>query len=323
MRIGNCPPGGQSIRGPGAKMECSAPHPGAGMPSRRGLALIALFWFATTGYVVYRDVWPRWFGDAPPPVQIDLTDEATLSLPVRWSVYRGDKKIGSLTTRMQYVPADDTFRFISSYRDLVIEVAALNVTLTLVVPALETTTRVTREGELREQSMTGTIEARERGLKLAEAKATVQGKVERGELVGTCRLDSPLFRLDRPLTPVPVPRGAALNPLQPLNRLRDVRPGKRWVIHETNPLFEAVDGLTRELLKQANVTLPAAKRPELIAEVRRSPESLDLPTGRVGCWVIEYRTEQPVARTWVSVDDGRVMQQEAFGMGDLRITRED
>ena len=37
------------------------------MPSRPAVAAILLFWLATTGYAVYRDVWPRLFPSGPPP----------------------------------------------------------------------------------------------------------------------------------------------------------------------------------------------------------------------------------------------------------------
>jgi hypothetical protein len=118
-------------------------------------------------------------------------------------------------------------------------------------------------------------------------------------------------------------QGRVMNPMQPLNRLSGMRPGRRWAILQNDPLAEAIYALVGEVLKQTKIGLPDRKPTELIAEVKRDPEPLDRPIGRVMCWVIEYRGDAPVARTWVSVEDGRVLRQEAFGMGDLRLDRED
>ncbi len=46
------------------------------MPPRVAVAGIVAFWVAVTGYVVKRDVWPRVFATGPPPVAIELADEA-------------------------------------------------------------------------------------------------------------------------------------------------------------------------------------------------------------------------------------------------------
>ena len=40
----------------------------------------------------------------------------------------------------------------------------------------------------------------------------------------------------------------------------------------------------------------------------------------VSCWVIEYRRDEPVARTWVRASDGKVLKQEAFQKGEVRLT---
>jgi hypothetical protein len=119
-----------------------------------------------------------------------------------------------------------------------------------------------------------------------------------------------------------------LNPMMPVRRLRDVQPGRRWVIREVDPLRDAVSILLREAAKDSQVALSALPRPEnreLLAEVRPTPEKLVRDGGQaVECWVIEYRGEDVAARTWVSVADGRVLRQEAAGLGEqLRFERED
>jgi hypothetical protein len=298
------------------------------MPSRLGVGFIVLFWLAATAHVGYREVWPRYFSDGPPPLRIDLADEAAQTVPTYWDVYRGDQRVGKLTTRMQYVPEDDTFRFLNTYLNLSVEFGAVS----LEVPKLDTTVRVTRSGDLREQQMTGLLQARLKtklgSIELGDATAEVTGVVQNGQLVGRCKITSPAGNIDRPLDPVPVPQGQVLNPMMPVSRLRDVQPGRRWVIHQVDPLRDALNVLVKEVLKSSQVAASAIPQPgggELIAEVRSSPERLERSDKEpVECWVIEYRGDEVQARTWVSVADGRVLRQEASGFGErLRFERQE
>ena len=83
------------------------------MPSRPAVVVIVVFWLATAGFAAYRDLWPRLVSSGPPPIAIDLVDEARASqqAPARWTIFRGDQRVGSLQTWMSYVEADDTFVF--------------------------------------------------------------------------------------------------------------------------------------------------------------------------------------------------------------------
>src|SRR3954447_925946 len=91
---------------------------GCRMPSRPATLAIVAFWLASVGWVGYHDVWPRLAASGPPPIAVDLGDEASQLLPVRWSVLRGDQRVGRLTTRMTYQDADDTFRLTHQYANL-------------------------------------------------------------------------------------------------------------------------------------------------------------------------------------------------------------
>jgi hypothetical protein len=303
------------------------------MPSRLGVGFIILFWLAATAHVGYREVWPRYFSDGPPPLRIDLTDEAAQTVPTYWDVYRGDQRVGKFTTRMQYVPDDDTFRFHNSYLNLTLDqTLPSGMAVVLEVPKLDTTVRVSRSGELREQQMAGTfrgtLKTKLGSIPLGEATAEVTGEVRNGQLVGRCQIKSQFGNIDRPLELVPVPQGQVLNPMMPVSRLRDVQPGRRWVIREVDPLRDALNVLVKEVLKSSQVVASALPQPgggELIAEVLSSPEKLERPGKEsVECWVIEYRGDEVQARTWVSVADGRVMRQEASGFGErLRFERQE
>ncbi|MGL6074217.1 MAG: hypothetical protein ACRC8S_08650 [Fimbriiglobus sp.] len=298
------------------------------MPSRIMVGLIITVWLAVMGYVFDKQIWPRYFGDRPPGMQVDLVDEATQRSPTYWTISRQDKPIGSLTTQMVYQEADDTFQFVNSYSKLQIEMSK---GVTIELPKLVTTVRVTRQGDLREQSMKGELVAKFGMLEVGNAGAEVEGQVVNGELRGRCQVRYPLSRatpnIDRELEPVPVPSGQIMNPLMPVNRLRDIHPGKRWVIQEVDPLKDAIGIMFREMLKESkmSIALPTGQESnrELLAEVLPDIVEHTSAKGTVTkCRIIEYRREGLTARTWVSIDFGNVLRQEASSGGEqLRFER--
>jgi hypothetical protein len=305
------------------------------MPSRPAVAVILLFWAVVTGYVVRREVLPRYFADTPPHIDFVLVDELS-SATVTWGVYRERKKVGTMSSRTEHLPADDTFRFSNTYRGLrfEFEVPIVEAKVGFDVPTASTAIRVGRDGRLREQTMSGTFEVSVGGLSLGAAKAEVDGRVVNGELVGRARLDPPKGMADKPfeeeLVPVPVPDGQAMNPLMPVDRLAGVTPGKRWTVRHTDPVSDSLRLLMMRVLKEKGVDsklLPTAvDSPQLLAEVLADPESLPRADGAASCWVIRYESADKAisARTYVRRDDGRVLRQEAGGLGvSLRFERED
>ena len=233
---------------------------------------------------------------------------------------------------MEYLAADDTFRFVNNYGQLSLDAGGGNSVVTVEAPKLVTTIRVSRTGELREQSMSGELRVLLGPVELGHASAEIEGRVVNGMLLGRCKVRYPINAaqptIDRELEPVPVPAGQVLNPMMPVNRLRDITPGRRWVIREVNPLEDALAVLGQELSKQSKFKLPlpaTASGAELIAEVQSGTEDYPLrPNEVVPCRVIAYRGERVAARTWVSVADGRVMRQEAtVGDDTLRFDRQD
>lgn len=309
------------------------------MPSRPVVVLILLFWLAVLGVVAYREVIPRFFGDEPPAPEFVAADEFS-GATVSWSIHRGaaDEKIGKMTSRIEYVGDDNSFRFVNNYHKLKLSLLAFEVN----VVSATTELRVDRNGQLKKQTLNGTAEIDTGwlggGQKLT-ATAEANGVVRDGFLEGSATLTAPALFADPSVgtfTPVPVPAGQVLNPLMPVDRLRGVTPGKKWAVRQVDPLREALSelvlkGLQEEWAKRgggkrkpAAVTLP--EPPELLAEVLRDPVTLDRPDGPVSCWVIEYRCDKPKieARTYVRRDDGRVLRQEATAYGDrLRFERDE
>ncbi|MCE9565568.1 MAG: hypothetical protein K8U57_26395 [Planctomycetes bacterium] len=291
------------------------------MPTRRSIALILAFWVSVTSYVLYRDVVPVMFASGPPPIAIDLADEAAQNIPIRWTLTWNGKPAGKLTTQMRYIDSDDTFRFTNDYRGFRYEANGVAV----VIPDLRNVTRISRAGDLREQSGDGKMEVYLGDLRIGEATASVVGKVIDGQLIATCEVKSAFGNMTKTLDPVPVPSGLPLNPLQPVNRIAHLAPGREWIVHENNPLDDALATLARQKAAEFGLQLPETKTGPLRAQVLGSEQTLGWHTHEVSCWVIEYRRDgELVAKTWVRVTDGKVLKQEAFKKGEnLSIVRDE
>ena len=292
------------------------------MPSRRSVVLILLFWLATTGYIAYRDIWPVLFASGPPPIAIELADEAAQNIPIRWKINWNGNPAGLLVTQMRYVESDDTFRFINDYKNLKLDVAGI----TMTVPEFTTVVRVTRAGDLREQTAEGKLQLELHGMTLGSATVKLAGTVSEGKL--TTNIEGsytvPLFGtkpISRILDSVPVPVGQPLNPLQPVNRIRGVKPGRQWVVNESDPMKDVGEALVKEL----GPKLPDTQRAPLVGEVLSEAQELHWGKHSDTCWVIEYRRDgELTARTWVRVSDSKVLKQEAFHKGEtIAIEREE
>ena len=218
------------------------------------------------------------------------------------------------------------FRYVTKYRDFQVDVQPIR----CLVPEMELTTILNRSGGLHGQTMSGTLIAKLLGQVMATGTARVECVVRDGQLVGNCHLESVFFpAFDEPIEPTPVPDGQVLNPLQPVNRLRGVRPGLRWVIYEVDPLGDAIANATKQVLakKGLGTSLFApkpAERQSMIATVSDAPELLKLKRGDFSCWTIEIRGDRGTTTIWVREKDGFVMQQVANAHGDIvRLEREE
>lgn len=275
------------------------------MPPRYLSLAILGFWLATTGWLVYRDLWPRLRPGDPPPFSIDLADEAQhFALPTRWTIYRQDgqsdkqERLGRLRTWVEYRASDDTFGLHS-------EMERVRLALGLEVARLSSSYHVDRDGRLRE--MYAHLTASLDGIEVIQGQ--LEGQVQGQFFHATCRsekgiLDRILGKQEVKLTPVPVSAsGTILNPLHPVNRIGSLQPGMQWRM----PL---VDPLTDALAATFPGTHPGPRF--LDAQVLPEPKNLTWHGREVACLVIEYSQGNELsARTWVRQSDGLVLRQEA------------
>jgi hypothetical protein len=267
------------------------------MPPRSVTLAILAFWLATTGWLVNREVLPAFQTGEPPPFIIDLADEVSAQ-PIAWQALQNGESVGTAVTKVLHRP-DRTFVLDSVFTPTKLQLFGVN------IRGIHSSYAVTRDGDLRELEATVTASL------FANAdsiEAGVGGKVVGAQFAPELRFkgidlkDAPLPKLE----PVPVSgHGSVLNPLHPLNRLKGLREGQRWVQPVVDPLVVVVYALIGKE--------PPLHR--LYAEVVVGTLSWH---GRdVACWRIDYREpgQRASARTWVRRSDGLVLRQEASHAG--------
>jgi hypothetical protein len=313
------------------------------MPARHHVIAIVAFWLATMGWLFHHDLWPRLRPGEPPPYTIDLGDEAS-EQKIYWSIFKGGEDKGYAQTWVKYHGRDDTFE--------VAGVAKLfAVTKSVGAPEweVESMYRVNREGELRELRAVVSARIPSWLLELFPQHAGAGGKGDvpqvKGQIIGQVRDHQfhPSLEISgqgmtwRPdLKPVPVSsRGSVLNTLQPLNKMRGLRPGQHWRMPLVDPVKDA-------LLAVADQMLPGFGRkmfdgPLLEVDVQR--ELQDLPELKLKplengvaitprkwgfpCLVIHYVGDDLTARVWVRESDDAVLRQEITQHGQTLILDRD
>ena len=116
------------------------------MPPRSVVALIVLFWVGSIVFLIYEEYYPWWRTDAPPPFLVELADEAS-PLSARWSIYRGDQKIGSANTVMTCL-RDDSIELASTIENLELSLGLPPIHVHVRIVKQHTIQRVTRDGQL-------------------------------------------------------------------------------------------------------------------------------------------------------------------------------
>jgi hypothetical protein len=319
------------------------------MPPRIVTWTIVVFWLAMMGLLFYRDLWPQLLSGEPPPLAIDKMDEikgASARLPWKVAkngqVARSGHEIYTLNTWVDHNEVDDTFQMHAELKRQpeadVIEAARQygsdqlpqfhNIRMT-------STYHATRSGELLDLDIDIDF-----SLSLEGSSETVHA-VFSGEPKD--RRLTPRLKIDfgegaeekRDLETVAVSRrGIVLNPLHPLHRLPDLRPGQSWEVPVLDPLNLLVlaDAVVALLDRES---LPAEERTKvrrqwqslkqtlgtqggvqrLRAEVQPGPQEHGWSGKKWPCYEVRYRGDGPATVliiTWVRASDGLVLEQDVY-----------
>lgn len=82
------------------------------MPSRPYCIGIMLFWLGITAWLFQRDILPRVASDEPPPIAVNIVDEAPKrggASQIRWTVLQNETPVGRLRTWVEYDRQGDVF----------------------------------------------------------------------------------------------------------------------------------------------------------------------------------------------------------------------
>jgi hypothetical protein len=278
------------------------------MPSRWLSASILAFWLATTGWLVWHDLWPIWRSGEPPPYHIDLVEEVQKGDRLRtfWDIQRLSKdqktpvNVFRGSTWIEYRPDDDTFALHAKFqarKDSKLEPFKL---MNFAVETITSEYRVNRAGQLRalEAEVNVGTSSASRSLAVRIWGEVIGDKFHahiRGSIGSVDWLNS-----DPPPSPLSH-NGSVLMPLHPVNRIQGLRLGQTWRQPLIDPFRDAIPGLSKGV-RYVN------------ARVLPQPQILKLNQYvQVSCLVVEYESEgEKVGATWVEEDSERVQRQEAI-----------
>lgn len=314
------------------------------MPPRWLSAIIVAFWLATTGWLLWHDLLPRWLAGEPPLFHPDFVDEvqqkSASPLRTNWIVERQDKgqtkpsPVFRAWTSVTY-DRDKEVYSLKAHLDTSNDLTLRPVTVAkfLRVNSLSSTYRVDRSGRLLglEANVKVRIEWKLSGLgqlltpqepplqkesSPAPIELKIEGEVRDQQLFTHCSattqgLDAPV-QLDLP--PVAVSyTGSVLMPMHPLNHIRGLRLGQSWRQPLVDPLNDALAALTGF----------SGGVHWINARVLPQPETLKWDDSETSCLVIEYTNDdnETIGRTWVEQDGERVLQQEAILEGSRWIMK--
>ncbi len=295
------------------------------MPTRWITTLIILVWLGTLTWVSYRQWGHLLYPEEQPKMRVELADEVAPE-HASWVLERKGQKIGNANTAK--VPRKDGgFNVSSMLSQFDTNIGPVTVT----IEQFNTTRSVNRAWEIETVKARAVLRIKMAGLNL-KVDAKIDGKVEGTEFISECDFDSEMGKVKEKLQPIPLSTRKANTPLQPTHRFENLRPGQRWTEPNIDPVSEALSAATRQVINKLVASaleggklpfkLPEIATPkELKAEVLAETETLDYGPEKVTCWVIEYTAKDVKSRTWVDTRDGKIIQQEATGMGDKLLMR--
>ena len=306
------------------------------MPPRWLGWMIVVFWLATTGWLFWHELWPRWRPGEPPPFHIDDVEEVqhkdSSMSRLFWTVERqSEKQIKPYTVFRASTwverKEEDLYTInarLEATKDP--KYRPVYVAKVFKIDLITSTYSVTRSGQLR--ALEATVKVRpdweklppmfRQFFRLPTAIAqndpltehfllSIWGEVRDYQFFAHCRAElQPLgkpMQFDLPATEVSY-TGSVLMPLHPVSHIRGLRLGQSW----RQPLVDP--------LRDAFASLPGFSGGVrwLNARVLPRPEMLNLDGNETSCLVVEYTNDENelMGRTWVERDGERVLQQEAI-----------
>jgi hypothetical protein len=268
------------------------------------------FWLVANGWLFYREIWPRLRPGEPPAYSIDLAEEAGGG-SISWDVLHNHKRIGIAITKVVLDEKRKTYDLVCDYT----YEKGLPIMALLEVRKMSSVLTVTRQGQLRQAKVkvalrgwTGPVEMK------------LEADINDGLLTPRLELQAGAGLLEHKLKLEPVEvsdGGNILNPMHPLNKVRNLREGQNWQLPDVDPLKAAAAALSKE------ITGHAFAFPALIAEVRAT--TLTVEDRPVDCWLIEYHEagKKVSARTWVRKFDSQVIRQDALHQGTHLVLQRD
>lgn len=269
------------------------------MPSRLVTTMIILFWMATTGWLVYRELGARFRQGEAPLFTIDLTDEVGAN-SVNWTVLQQGERVGSGATQVKRKD-HRTFEFTAEFRLDRFKILLL----TLGKAKMLGTYTVTEEGRLLQATANLKADLSVLG-QVLPAELDFQGTIDDSQMHPTFKLFAFGQEIKVPkLEPFAVPdSGRILNPMHLVHKISGLRAGQTWTIPLMDPL-RAVPSLAERLPGKDLIVN------NVQAEVKA--DTMDWHGSRTPCFKIEYSKpgEKPMAETWVRRQDSVVLKQWA------------
>jgi hypothetical protein len=272
---------------------------GTTMPSRWLSLTIVAFWLGTNGWLFWHDLWPRLRPGQPPPVTIDLIQEAQNKRPdILWMVSQNDRKVFQARTKIER-HGPDRYELRADY---VRQPNHAPATVGLGnVRRMRSSYEVTAEGGL----LALAVEIEGQLASGQDFALDVRGEVTGGQFSPRLHFDfgAGALREDLKLRAVTVPAGGSvLLPLHPVDRIRGLRPGQAWRVPVFDPLRDALPQLPG---------LGGGGPRSLDARVAAQLQPLTYGRHELDCLVIDYTGDELKARTWVDPRTGLVLRQEA------------
>jgi hypothetical protein len=299
------------------------------MPPRWIIAGIVLCWAMALSWLFYREIVPDVLSNDPVMYVVNVADEShhEHGLPPRvfWSVQRNGKACYNLYTLVQYDENDDLFDVaghlgpipkadLENDNELAIE-AGLKARVRSI--SMHSHYWVTRTGRLANVDIDTDYQFSSSTDDPFSLHAILHGSPRNGSLASTVTINrrDPPDETETELEPVALSgRDCVLNPLHPVQRIREIQPGRIWKCAVVDPCF-----LIQQPLQVLSVRTDTE---DVILEWQQTPKLEERRTDsrvmEVPCRHMVFGEEGSLMwfETWIQASEGWVLKQEAHLWGE-------